>query len=218
MFSSCPEKLYLKTTPLSCTEISSSLLPVLCSALRLSLSRKAGGKEHSSYRKAFQSQVLGGKRCFNKPFIPSSCEGTWTNNPICQSPGVPPKVLLKATADIDWVLLVPVPEGTIPVADTTLSPPTTALAARLLPISWDSCHRGKVGTDSGKLAIRHHFPNIRCDSNECKHSLLTNISAALIKNWLLSWQADSSEALQIHDSNLGQTLQPGIRETLAHQG
>lgn len=61
MFSSCPEKLYLKTTPLSCTESSSSLLPVLCSALTLSLSRKAGGKEGSSYRKAFQSQVLGWK-------------------------------------------------------------------------------------------------------------------------------------------------------------
>lgn len=150
----------------------------------LSLSIKARGKEQLSFMKVFQSQVWEDKKgLLTYLFFLAPVEATLTNNAICQSPGVPPKVLLKSTADTDWVLLVPVPaERSRPVADTTLSPPTTALAARLLPISWDSCHRGKVGTDSGKLATKHQFPNIRNNSDECKHRLLTNILAAFIKN------------------------------------
>lgn len=89
MFSSCCEKLYLKTTPLSCTEISSSLLPILCAALTLSLSRKT--KSSHLVERLFRARFWRGKRCFNMPFFPSSCEGTWTNKPICQSPGVTQK-------------------------------------------------------------------------------------------------------------------------------
>lgn len=76
-----------------------------------------------SYMKIFQSQVWEEKKgLLMYLFFLAPVEATLTNNAICQSPGVPPKVLLKSTADTDRVLLVPVPaERRGPVADRTLT-------------------------------------------------------------------------------------------------